>query len=177
MINLFQVLFLVLSTIIITVAPTNIIDQTCAQIVKLDPLIVHDFCVSTLKSDPRSDNANLTTLFQISLDMVQHNASGVIPIINGYFDDPKITGESKGALSDCLAEYSRVSDAITSALNYFNAKDLEGANVAISGVSGGTNICDTSFKQYNLTPLLSKQDDDLFNLADIALGILELFRS
>ncbi|GAV71661.1 PMEI domain-containing protein [Cephalotus follicularis] len=81
------------------------------------------FCVQSLKSDPRTANADYRGLCRISLDVAERNARGTLTLINDL-----IAKEANPILTDrytqCVVNYNSAISLLEDARQKFDANDF-----------------------------------------------------
>lgn len=152
-------------TIIPTFASENLISLICSK--SINPPL----CLKALKSDPRSAQANLRGLGQISIDLAQASAketSRMIELLAKNTTNRRL----KGQYETCTENYDDAISNLDDAKNFLKSDDFESLNVYASAVVTDADTCEDSFVESpgTVEPQQLKQANK--NLEDFANIIL-----
>ncbi|TYH86318.1 hypothetical protein ES332_D01G033900v1 [Gossypium tomentosum] len=143
----------------------DLIEQTCRQ------SGFFALCNSTLRSDPRSSNANLEGLAKISVEIVIDKANATLNFIVDLFknvSDP-ILYRSYGT---CIDSYgASVQRLLPEAIAALGSKDYATSRHDVATVATNVNACDEQFPEK--TPF-SDRNRLVHDLSLMSAGIIEL---
>ncbi|XP_026383099.1 putative invertase inhibitor [Papaver somniferum] len=157
----------------------NIIRDVCKNAVTSDPDLKYGFCVASLSENPKSKDADLLGIGEISLQICLQNVTS----IESYLD--KIAfGVGKGKqnpkqyypLNTCLGMYGSAIRFINMAITNFKEKDYYAADKVLSAASGAPTECEHRYKQSGLDSPFTKENSDFFQLTRTSLAITNMVK-
>lgn len=156
---------------------TNLVPDTCMKISKSDPNVKYDSCVSTFESDPRSSEASLEELAEISFNFSMSKAKSIHSTIGQLLKDPKLDPFAKKALQTCSDLYSGAPDDLQEGLNALKRGDYALANLRASSAVDCGPDCEDAFRDEKgeVSPL-TKDNNDYFQLGAISLAFTNLLK-
>lgn len=119
-------------------ASENLISVICSK--SINPPL----CLKALKSDPRSANANLRSLAQISIDLAQASAketSTMVELLTKNATNRRL----KAQYQTCTENYDDAISNLADANNFLKSGDFESLNVYASAVVTDADTCEDSF--------------------------------
>ncbi|KAI3825974.1 hypothetical protein L1987_00013 [Smallanthus sonchifolius] len=131
---IFLALAYVLLLILLSSAPftfADLVNEVCQQ--TIDPSL----CSNSLRSDPRSTNANLTILGRISIKNAQKSAKAAKKLIHSAINSSNYT--------QCIALYDEAISNIKKCKKALKSHDYGQLNTFISGAMTDASLCDGSF--------------------------------
>ncbi|GMH25117.1 hypothetical protein Nepgr_026960 [Nepenthes gracilis] len=164
------VLFLLCSTLN---AGDDLIESTCKA------TKFHDLCVSSLRSDPSSSQADMKGLTIIMLNIGIANASETYSYLSSQLlrSGGSSDGVLKKVLKLCAEKYSSAKDSLQSAIQDLSAENYDYASVHILAAADYPNVCRNSFRRYpglSYPSELGRRESGFQRICDVALGILDL---
>ncbi|KAM3319176.1 pectinesterase inhibitor-like [Capsicum chacoense] len=169
-----SVSFLIVSLLSIFFTSTSVradlINDVCSKTQK--PAI----CLSALKGDPRSKNANLEGLATISIDISLKNMQSGRDLVNSLLKQAT-DSKLKTRYDSCLENYNDSIDDLKELPPFLKSKDYLGLNVHASAALNGPTTCDDNFSSPPAeAPQLKAASDKLVELIEIILVISNLLR-
>ncbi|KAH7514336.1 hypothetical protein FEM48_Zijuj11G0078000 [Ziziphus jujuba var. spinosa] len=154
---------------------SDFLHSSCKKAAKSDRSFSYNFCVESLKANPKSQTArSIEELFIISFELTISNASEVASYVSKLLKDKKFDGYARGCLHDCLELYSDAVYSLKEALrDYIKSKDLSNANVEISAALDASTTCEDGFKERKVS-LQAVPASHVTNLQGLALIAMEL---
>ncbi|KAL6325911.1 hypothetical protein AAG906_038402 [Vitis piasezkii] len=129
------------------------------------------FCVQALKSDPRTANADLKGLAQISIDLAKASATKTTTLITSLVEkanDPKL----KGRYETCAENYDDSISSLDDCTQSVSSRDYVSLNFQASAAMDGPVTCLDSFEGPPKDPSeLPTKSEDLIHLCSIILAI------
>ena len=163
-----------------TITTASLVPALCKDIARSDPHQVnYDFCVSQLKSDPRSSNALAPQVGQISFELSITKAKNMSSLVNKLLNDSSLNQTTANTiLSDCSKLYAdEVQVDLESGLKALKDGDLKTANAKVTSAMYAAATCEEGFKDFWNAPVsLLRLDDEFYQLAAISLGFTYLLR-
>ncbi|KAJ4728772.1 Pectinesterase inhibitor [Melia azedarach] len=155
----------------------SFIDDSCREAATGDPTLNYKLCVSSLESNPRSQNASShAELTIISIGLTISNATNMSSYITRLISTSEsFDKHTKNCLQDCLELYSDAGSTLQDAMNDFKSGDIVGAIVKISSAMDGSLTCEDGFKEKKdgVSPL-SKENRSFFQLTAISLTFIHM---
>ncbi|KAH7692820.1 Plant invertase/pectin methylesterase inhibitor protein [Dioscorea alata] len=147
------------------------VDETCKTLAEGEDDIDEDFCVSTLKSDPRSASADMHGLAVIATKQLLAHASSTESKIEEMME-LETDGKEKDVFESCLDEYRDALDKLNDALDNLNSKLYDEAIALMEKVFDAGEICEEAFLevQEGASPVAS-EDRNYGQLAGVALAL------
>ncbi|GMY35048.1 pectinesterase inhibitor [Fagus crenata] len=112
----------------------SLITETCNQ------TEFPDVCISTLESDPRSSNANLTDLSKIGFELTVTKSNETLAEAFKLLNNAS-SYEQWGRRSACYSTYKSSVNQIKEGLQYFNEKKYDEANRIVGLYNEGLSYC------------------------------------
>ncbi|XP_061993880.1 cell wall / vacuolar inhibitor of fructosidase 1-like [Rosa rugosa] len=149
------------------VLPTeaNIVGKTCSR--TPNPSV----CLSSLKSDPRSAQADIYGLAVIMIDVVKAKSTATLNKINQLLK--KSPGDK--SLKDCAESYKAIVEYFPTV---YQAIKLGRAMFALEGMNNaviGANTCEQNFPGSRSDHPLTKFNKDVADVASVAAAIIDEF--
>ncbi|KAF6145547.1 hypothetical protein GIB67_037580 [Kingdonia uniflora] len=169
-ISLFLSFFLIFSC----VSCFDLIACTCNKIAAADQNINYNFCIATLKADPKSRTADLKGLGSISINLNKARAT----YINSYVKNLLNKGgdvTTKQCLQYCSGYYSDAVYNVNTAIKDLYSGDYQGANIKISAAMAAPADCEDEFKNKRLLSPVTKQGQVFFQISAICLYFTNIF--
>ncbi|KAF8379146.1 hypothetical protein HHK36_028575 [Tetracentron sinense] len=154
----------------------NLIRNTCKKASQSDPKLSFNFCVASLRRNPKSQTADLQELGVISMELAIANATSTSSSISKLLKNKKLDPFTSICLKDCLGLYLDAVPTLKDAIEDFKTRDFYVANVGVSSAMEASSTCEDGFKEKEgaVSPL-KKEDRDFFQLNAIALAIINMF--
>ncbi|KAF5191556.1 Pectinesterase inhibitor domain [Thalictrum thalictroides] len=143
----------------------GIVEDTCKNIANQD--VTLDFCVSTLRNDPKSETADLHELSLISMNLCKSNISYVQSYIQNLEKNPS----TAQGLEKCAGIYNEASTTLDYALNQFQSGLFDATSSGLSAVLLAPNNCENAFKETAAVSPLTNVNDTFNKLVNLALLI------
>lgn len=155
----------------------NIVHETCKKCSQNDPNISHNFCVTSLQADAKSQCANLGELGMISMKLTRENVTKTRSYIKDLLKNKKLDPFMRACLHDCFDLYSDAVPTLKQAMKDYKAKQYEDANIGVSSVVDACTTCEDGFKENQgaVSPL-TKRNYDAFQLSVISLSIINMLK-
>ncbi|MCD7464777.1 hypothetical protein HAX54_053406 [Datura stramonium] len=154
----------------LTIVKADLIDDVCSNAQK--PAL----CLSALRADSRSKDANLEGLATISIDISLKNAQSARDLVNTLLKqatDPKL----KTRYDSCLENYNDAVDDLRGLPALLKSKDYGGLNIHASAALDDPSTCDDNFSEPPAqSPQLKAASDNLQGLVGIILVISNLLK-
>ncbi|OAY38689.1 hypothetical protein MANES_10G035400v8 [Manihot esculenta] len=152
-----------------SVQGADIIEETCKK------TEYYDLCVKTLRSDPRSSNADLKGLTQITLEASLVFGRGAFIKIKKMYNETKDKG-LKSCLHVCVENYElAVVINLPGAIKLLGRNKFNDVNSYLSAAYDAPETCLDSFSEEPKTdvpPALAAWNDHFEQLCTIALDML-----
>ncbi|GAB4847738.1 hypothetical protein Ancab_026800 [Ancistrocladus abbreviatus] len=175
-----QSLPLVLVALLVLLYPlakgdADLIENTCKT------TKYHDLCVSSLKSDPSSAQADTKGLAVIMINVGIANASDTY----SYLSSQLLSKSSRGGgdktmkmvLKLCADKYSYANESLGSSIRDLSSDDYDYASVQVTAAADYPNACHNAFRRYPglaYPAELGRRESGLKHICDVVLGILDL---
>ncbi|KAG8048960.1 hypothetical protein GUJ93_ZPchr0009g2047 [Zizania palustris] len=143
----------------------DIVDTLCAKTAY--PVLCHMSVVP--KPGRKLDAAGV---LRLAMDVVRAKAADAKKAADALIADPKTVRLALGPLRDCVETYDDISYNLDQADKAIAAGDKDTTGTVLDSVCTDVDTCDQGFEDLEeLTPLLSKQDDELAKLASMCIAI------
>ncbi|RWR89130.1 putative invertase inhibitor [Cinnamomum micranthum f. kanehirae] len=150
---------------------TSVLEDTCKRAAESSPNISYNFCVSSLRADPRSTNADLAGLGLIALDLVSLKATQASSHAKDLLRNPGLVSDKKQCLQQCLELYDDAMDTLKRCRDAYSGKRYKDVNIWVSGAMDNSDTCEDGFKESGLASPLTQENHDLTQLGSIVLAI------
>ncbi|PIA32559.1 hypothetical protein AQUCO_04400034v1 [Aquilegia coerulea] len=167
------------NTLLANACDVHIIDETCKECAETSPHLSYDFCVSSLQVVvPPDHTLNLQEVDILALELAIANATSTVANIENMLSNKAYDLYSILCLKDCLQLYSDVIPVLNGSIKAIQNRNYYIANIWISAAMDAALTCEDGFKEKEgeVSPL-AKEDNDLYQLCDIALVISNLLTS
>ena len=137
----------------------------------------YDLCISSLKSDPNSPNADTKGLAMIMVGIGEANATAISSYLSSQLVGSANDSSMKKILKECVNRYNYSSDALQASLQALIMEAYDYAYVHVIAAADYPNACRNSFKRCPRLPYppeLGPREDGLKHLCDVVLGIIDL---
>ncbi|OWM75098.1 putative invertase inhibitor [Punica granatum] len=156
-------------------ATNPLVPETCSKAAQKDPNLSYGFCVSALQSAPNSLCADtLQKLGLISIKLIWGNVTSTRCYIKYLLKNKKINPYVWSCLDDCLELYSDAVPTLKQAVQDYQAKRYDDANVEVSSLIDAATTCEDGFEEKELVSPLKKRNDNAFKLSALALSIINM---
>ncbi|XP_072971018.1 uncharacterized protein [Typha angustifolia] len=145
--------------------------QTCMALASSDPQVSVEFCVSSLQVDPRSSSLDMNDLALIATSLAITNATSTLSKIHQWMNmasDPSL----EECLQMCLRIYSNARDVLAESERLILSYRYDEATQTLGSIIDGPMICELGFPEFGIPSPMSKENDDLINLSEIALDLI-----
>lgn len=150
------------------------LNQTCTEIVNVDPNVKFNFCMTTFQAVPDIKMVNLDCLGVIAVNLTKSNASSTIRYIQKILKQKQIP-YVRSCLKDCLELYSDGIASLNVAVNDIKIENYNEANIYISATMDAPKTCENGFKERKGTRSpLTKRNKDMFQLSAIVLSVISM---
>lgn len=167
----FMLLFLAFLLLSTQSLGTSVLEDTCKRAAASSPNIGYNFCVTSLRADPRSKNADLAGLGLIALDLVSSKTTQARSHAKDLLRNPVLVSDKKQCLQQCLELYDDAIDTLKRCKDAYNAKRYGDVNIWVSGAIDDSGTCEEGFKESGLVSPLTQENHDLTQLGLIVLAI------
>ncbi|KAJ4951184.1 hypothetical protein NE237_028016 [Protea cynaroides] len=164
--------FFVLVVLFLAVVDADIVKDKCQKAAQGDKNVHLNFCVKVLGEDPKSHTIDLQGLGIISLNLIKSNAANIGSRIRQLLNDQTVAPDVKKGLQACQETYSDAGSNTEEAIDAFNSKDYNTANVKVSAAMDASSDCEDGFK--GLKSPLTVENNSFFQLTAIALAITKM---
>ncbi|KAL5206851.1 hypothetical protein ABZP36_035060 [Zizania latifolia] len=110
-------------------------------------------------------------VLRLAMDVVRAKAADAKKAAGALIADPKTARLALSPLHACVDLYDNSSDSLDQADKAMAVGDKDTTVVMLNSVHTYAHTCDYGFEDLHVTPLLSKQDDELAKLAAICRDI------
>ncbi|KAL5206428.1 hypothetical protein ABZP36_034637 [Zizania latifolia] len=111
-------------------------------------------------------------VLRLAMDVVRAKAVDAKKAAGALIADPKTARLALGPLHDCVETYDGISYNLDQADKAITAGDKDTTGTTLDSVRTDVDTCDQGFEdREELTPPLSKQDEELAKLASMCIGI------
>ncbi|XP_058109035.1 putative invertase inhibitor [Magnolia sinica] len=150
----------------------DLISTTCKQ------TLYFDVCMSSLRSNPLSQTADLEGLAAISINLTMAYATEMITHVTDLKGHVKTLDHDTfmaGCLNDCLDEYADAVENLRQSAEALGQRSYGAVNDLVSGAMTDSDTCEEGFTEVpgNVSPLTEK-NEYFFKLCSISLAITKL---
>lgn len=175
LISLFSLAFpgyLLHQPFIFVTGDANLIQATCRS------TKYYDLCLSSLKSDPTSLNADTKGLAVIMVRIGMANATAASSFLSSQLlaSTANNTVTKKVLIKECADKYKYAADALQASLQDIAAESYDYAYMHITAAADYPNACHNAFKRYPglaYPPELARGEDGLKHICFVVLGIID----
>ncbi|KAK9292379.1 hypothetical protein L1049_020346 [Liquidambar formosana] len=157
--------------LLLVAADADFIRKTCK---KTD---YYDLCVSSLKSNSTSANADTKGLAVIMVGIGMVNATATSSYLSTQLLSTTNDTLMKKVLKECSDKYSYATDALHASLQDLAMESYDYANMHIMAAADYPNACHNAFKRYSglaYPPEIARREEGLKRICDVVLGIIDL---
>nr|XP_027074021.1 cell wall / vacuolar inhibitor of fructosidase 2 [Coffea arabica] len=136
----------------------------------------YDLCISSLKSDLTSLNADANGLAIIMVRVAMANATAT----NTYLSSQVLSATNdtlmKKLIKDCAKKYSYAIEALQASLQDLDAELYDYAYINVMAAADYPNVCHNSFRRSPGVAYpheLAAREDGLKHICEVALGIID----
>lgn len=168
---LLSVLSLAFPHYIFVAGDANLIQNTCKH------TKFYDLCLSSLKSDPRSQNADTKGLAVIMGGIGIANATATSSYLSSQLLSFANETIKKRVLKECSDKYAFAGEALQESVKDLGAESYDYAYMHITAAADYPNACHNAFKRYPrlaYPPELARREDGLKHICSVVLGIIDL---
>lgn len=151
-------------------ADDNLIQKTC------ESTEYYDLCLSCLKSNPNSPNADTKGLAVIMAGIGMANATATSSYLSFQLLGSTNDTNMKKVLKECADKYTYAGDALQASVQDLVAESYDYAYMHITAAADYPNACHNAFKSYPglAYPLeLARREDGLKHICYVVLGIID----
>ncbi|CAK7356222.1 unnamed protein product [Dovyalis caffra] len=153
----------------------NNLHHYCYEAANSDPNLSNDFCVASLEANPKSNNASLEELVEISTKLAISNVTNISYYISQLLNAKSIDKYTAGALQDCLELYSDANSTLHDFILDLKSKAYFKANVDVSTAMDSSSTCENGFKERTGAVFPStKENDTFFPLTAIIIAFINM---
>lgn len=137
----------------------------------------YDLCVSSLKSDPTSPNADTKGLAMILVGIGEANATATSSYLTSLSLSSTSDPAMKKILKECSNRYTYSSDALQASQQALGMEAYDYAYMHVIAAADYPNACRNAFKRcpkLAYPPELGPREEDLKHLCDVVLGIIDV---
>ncbi|KAL4644020.1 hypothetical protein ACB092_02G133100 [Castanea dentata] len=150
-------------------ADDNLIQKTCKS------TKYYDLCLSCLKSNPNSPNANTKGLAVIMVGIGMANATATSSYLASQLLGTTNDTNMKKVLKECADKYTYAGDALQASVQNLVAESYDYAYMHITAAADYPNACHNAFKRYpGLAYELARREDGLKHICYVVLEIIDL---
>jgi pectinesterase inhibitor-like protein len=167
---LLSLLSLAFSHYLCVAGDANLILNTCKS------TKYNDLCLSCLKSDPTSLNADTKGLAVIMVGIGTANATATSSYLSSQLLGTANDTIKKKALKECSDKYAYAADALQASVKDLGADSYDYAYMHITAAADYPNACHNAFKRYPglaYPPELARREDGLKHICYVVLGIID----
>ncbi|XP_022757851.1 putative invertase inhibitor [Durio zibethinus] len=155
----------------------DIINKTCKTCSDKSTVFNYTFCSASLQEIPVSHMTNLQGLAIVAMELALQNATNTLSIIKGLLNNKTLGPFSSACLRDCSLLYSDGVVTLVDTIGALLTGQYGNAGAWVSAVMEGTTTCEEGFQDMEEVSPLTKQNDSIFQLCDVALCIMNLLDS
>lgn len=150
----------------------NLIQNTCKN------TKYYDLCLSSLKSNPTSLNADTKGLAAIMVGIGIANTTATSSYLSSQL--LSVNGNDtikKKVLKECSDKYTYAADALQASVKDLGAESYDYAYMHVTAAADYPNACHNAFKRYPglaYPPELARREDGLKHICFVVLGIIDL---
>ncbi|KAL5205180.1 hypothetical protein ABZP36_033389 [Zizania latifolia] len=127
-------------------------------------------CKMTVLPKP-GQKLDAASVLRLAMDVVRAKAADAKKAADALIADPKTARLELGPLHDCVESYDYISYSLDRANKAMSIGDKDTTATMLSSVQTFVDTCDQGFEDLHVTPLLSKQEEELAKLASICINI------
>ncbi|XP_027095961.1 pectinesterase inhibitor-like [Coffea arabica] len=130
------------------------------------------FCINSLRSDPRSGSADLKVLGQIAIDLSTNSTKSTKALVDSLKQKAS-DARLKAIYDSCLDNYGDSIDDLADATTKLGSGDYQGVALTASAALDGPDTCDDNFTDAKLTepPNLAEASQNVQTLIEVVLVI------
>nr|GLL44842.1 putative invertase inhibitor [Ipomoea trifida] len=157
----------------------DLINSTCTQCAQNSAVFNYDFCVTSLQAVPITHAANLEGIAVVAVELALQNATATVSTIEEMLASAAAASDpfAVRCLRDCLELYADAIAMLVESFWEFFSRRFSTANILLSAVMETASTCQEGFAEKEgerAAPPLTEENDNLFQLSDIALCITKL---
>lgn len=155
----------------------DLIKSTCKQCAQKSAVFSYHFCVTSLQVVPITQITNLEGVAVIAVELALQNATSTVSTIEKMLASAAAFDPfSVRCLNDCLELYADAIAMLVGSFWEFFSRHFNTANILLSAVMETASTCQEGFaeKEGETAAPLTEENDNLFQLSDIALCISNL---
>ncbi|KAE8724144.1 Regulator of nonsense transcripts 1 [Hibiscus syriacus] len=155
---------------------SDVLSDSCSQAAKGDPNINVDFCVSSLRVDPKAKSAtSVADLVDVAINTAVSDATSIGSVISNLLSNKGLEQYVRRCLEDCSELYSDAGSNLKSGEQAFEGKDYGKANSEISAAMDASTTCEEQFKEKKgVASPLTKENGDFNQLTAISLAFINM---
>ncbi|OMO77150.1 Pectinesterase inhibitor [Corchorus capsularis] len=172
--------FLAFLFLLIVSVRSDVIKGSCDEAAKDDPdhnIIKSDFCVASLKANPKSKTATIIEdLVPIAIEVAIANATATGSTVSKLLQNTTLDKFTRSCLEACSELYSNAGSDLQSGGEAFKSKDFGTAKFDLSAAMVAPVTCEDGFneKQGVVSPL-TKENENMRQLAVIPLAFIDIW--
>ncbi|KAI3887890.1 hypothetical protein MKX03_000597 [Papaver bracteatum] len=140
-------------------ANEDLVITACKKATARKPDINYSFCVSSLKSDPRSRTSDIYTLGVVSYEQTTKKIKLIISYINKLLKDPKQSPGVRVRLEGCSKDYAGMGTDMDMATWSFEDGDYPIAILRLDIATDPISPCQQRFDGGYTSPLTEKEHE------------------
>ncbi|KAI3864919.1 hypothetical protein MKX03_008692 [Papaver bracteatum] len=140
-------------------ANDDLVITACKKAKARNPDINYSFCVSSLKSDPRSRTSDIYTLGVVSYEQTTKKAKLIISYINKLLKDRKLSPGVRVRLEGCSKDYAGTDSDMDWATWSFEGGDYATAALRLDIADDPITQCQQRFDGGYTSPLTEKEQE------------------
>ncbi|XP_023514873.1 putative invertase inhibitor [Cucurbita pepo subsp. pepo] len=169
------IISMIIFNISTTIVVANFVEKTCKKCEKNNPNVDYEFCVSSFRSHPGSDSADLRKLGAISLHLIGNNVSNSAEYVEGLLHKKEVDPYKRARLNDCLEVYCEAVVSVEEGKKAYKEGRYDDVNIKVSSVMDAGRVCEDGFREKEgLSSPLTRWNNDTFKLTAIALSIINM---
>nr|GMD81204.1 putative invertase inhibitor [Ipomoea batatas] len=150
--------------------------KRCAQ---NSAIFNYNFCVTSLQAVPITHAANLEGIAVVAVELALQNATATVSTVEEMLASAAAASDpfAVRCLRDCLELYADAVAMLVESFWEFFSRRFNTANILLSAVMETASTCQEGFSEKEgemAPPPLTEENDNLFQLSDIALCITKL---
>ncbi|KAG8048694.1 hypothetical protein GUJ93_ZPchr0009g931 [Zizania palustris] len=127
-------------------------------------------CETSIVPKP-GQKLDAAVVLRLAMDVVRAKAADAKKMANALIADPKTARLELSPLHGCVELYDQTSDSLDRADKAIAAGDKATTATMLTSVSSDVSTCNQGFEDLHVTPLLSKQEEELGKFASICMEI------
>ncbi|KAI3854330.1 hypothetical protein MKX03_012792 [Papaver bracteatum] len=142
-------------------ANDDLVITACKKVIAENPdiNINYSYCVSSLRSDPRSRTSDIYTLGVVSYEQTTKKAKLIISYINKLLKDPKQSPGVRVRLEGCKKDYTGTDSDMDWATWSFEDGDYPTAEIRLEIARAPISPCQQRFDGGYTSPLTEKENE------------------